>query len=499
MPLLAEGNGYKIFREIGLPSYCRYLNLTYLDRFYLIAPLKFIATLNLELESFKLPFSFIPEELLIGTIQTTGWYKQQIIKLCMARIVRTSIYLIVDSDMYLTQPLGYDDLLDNGKIKYNYEPWQTINSPDFSQNSKWWIQSCSLLDYDITSIQGCSDLMSVTPQVFITEIAKDLIIKIESKFKHEWPQIICDLGFTEFTLYWLYVLNNEYKDRYTTSGYPLWTHNRNLNILDDDLSPIKVIDSLIAPVSHFAVIQSYLPYKQGELETIINEGHRCLANRKKIDAIFIIASMTTPKTIRAFTVQERYEQTIKTARSARQFVPNSICILVEGSTLSPEHIKGYSEVFNIILDTTSTLSIVSSVNDSRNIGYGECRLIQAGIEYIITDILAKVEPKYIFKLGARYELTDKFKLGNFSDKKYSFKPVYDSVLKTDVYATGLFSIPTRHLREFHSILEQVEKILPTCVGVEQMYKRVIPVVYTQFVNTLGLTGALNYTGSVFTY
>lgn len=499
LPIVMDGNGYMIFQELGLPSFYRHLNLTHLDKFYIVAPLKHIATLNLELASSSIPFSFIPEELLIGNIQTTGWYKQQIIKLCMARVVRTSIYLVVDSDMYLTQSLEYDDLFDNDRLKYNYEPWQTINSPDFSQNSKWWDQSCSLLECDITTIQNSADLMSVTPQTFIVDIVKGLITKLESKFQHEWPQRICDLGFTEFTLYWLYVLSNNYKDKYTVSGYPLWTHNRFTNILDIDLTPTKVTNSMTAPSSYFGVIQSYLPYKQDVLMSILKEGHRCLTERKKIDAIFIIAAMTTPKTIKAFTVQERYDQTLKTVRSAKKLVSNSICVLVEGSILSQEHALGYRKSFDIILDMSSIPAVVSSVNDSRNIGYGECKLIQAGIGYIVNNLLIEFEPRYIFKLGARYELTDAFSLGNFSDKKFSFKPVYDSVLTTDVYATGLFSIPVRRLREFYGMLDQVEKSLPVCLGVEHMYKNLIPLECIHSVDILGLTGALNYNGSIFTY
>ena len=72
-------------------------------------------------------------------------------------------------------------------------------------------------------------------------------------------KVVCDNKFTEFTIYWLYLLKTNQTDLYTHKGFPLWKHNLTHNVIDyENISPIIIRNSFITPQSHFSVIQSYL-------------------------------------------------------------------------------------------------------------------------------------------------------------------------------------------------------------------------------------------------
>ena len=111
MPLKINNlNSYKIFTEISLPLYNKFLDTEHLYCFYIICPKENTENIRKNTNLYpSIPFRFIEEESIIDPYLNNelGWLKQQIIKLCIANIIETKNYLVVDSDIYLVKPLKY--------------------------------------------------------------------------------------------------------------------------------------------------------------------------------------------------------------------------------------------------------------------------------------------------------------------------------------------------------------------------------------------------------
>lgn len=500
MPLkINELNSFKIFSEISLPLYSKFLNCEELDYFYIICPLSDITPLQKYTRIYpNIPFKYIDENILISSNihNLEGWYKQQIIKLTISLILETKYYLVVDSDMYLKQPLSYDDLFDNSKIKYCFEPWQELNNKYFSTNSKWWLNSANILKFDITKLYNQNFLMGVTPQVLIVDEVRSLINYLNSIYGSDWQKIICEMKFTEYTLYWIYLIMKEKTNLYTIDGYSLWKHDLERNILyyDTEENMKNIVQKSIEDKkSYFSVIQSYLPVNIDAMKNIIFKNVKI-----SYSAIFLVASMTCPNRYQAFQRNERRQQITDTLNSIKQKVPNSICILIEGSNLTDFEKYEYRRHYDIVLELGNDKSIYQYINHPKNIGHGELKLLERGIEYAVKNILNVVDISYIFKLTARYKLTDKFDILNYVKDKYCFRPHIDISINNKVFTTGLYSIPINDIEYYKKILIEGQNVLSNgCNMVERMYVEMIPDEKIHLLENLGVEGMLSYNKTYF--
>jgi len=493
MPLkINELNSYKIFREISLPLYDKFLDTEFIDNFYIICPRDNIEYIQKDTQLYPiLQFKFIEEESIIDSNLSNekGWIKQQIIKLCIANIIETEYYLVVDSDMYLNQPLRYQDLFYDNKIKYTSEPYQTKNDKYHSTNSNWWASSCKVLNYPIENLYNDEKLMGVTPQVLITQTVKNLIEYLIAVYKTNWKKIICDMTFTEYTLYWIYLLMNNQTELYTTNGFQLWRHDLDRNILyyqtEDEIKTI-VKNSITDKNTYFSVIQSYLPVNIDSIKNILVS--------QSYDAIFLLASMTCPNRYQAFTREERVNQMIECMKDIQQRVPNSICIFIEGTVLTEYEKTEYSK-YSILLEFGNDETILPYVNHPYNIGHGEMKLLEKGIDYILNN---NIFSKYVFKITPRYKLTDNFKLENYKLDKYCFKTNYDPDIKQLVYITKLYSIPFNKLNNYKHILIEGQDLLSNiCFMVEKLYYDMLKSEDVCIMDIVGVEGNMSYNKDYF--
>lgn len=77
--------------------------------------------------------------------------------------------------------------------------------------------------------------------------------------------------------------------------------------------------------------------------------------------------------------------------------------------------------------------VLPYVNHPHNIGHGECKLLEKGVQFV-KKLLKYHNPKFILKLGARYDLTNEFDLSTFDPEKFTFREHYDECAK--VYGRG---------------------------------------------------------------
>ena len=493
MPLKINNlNSYKIFTEISLPLYNKFLDTEHLYCFYIICPKENTENIRKNTNLYpSIPFKFIEEESIIEPYLNNekGWLKQQIIKLWIANIIETKNYLVVDSDIYLVKPLKYEDLFHYNKIKYSFEEYQTANDKYHSTNSNWWINSCKILNYPIEKLYNNKFLMCVTPQLLITNKVKELINYINNIYGDNWKKVICNMGFTEYTLYWVYLLMIDQTNLYTTGGDQIWKHDLERNILyyqtEDEMRKI-VKKSIIDKDTYFSVIQSYLPVNIDDVKNYLVS--------KDYDAIFLLASMTEPNRYQSFTREERVSQIIDCLKDIKSRVPNSLCIFTEGTILTEYERYEYSK-YCILLELGKDETLLPYVNHPLNIGHGEMKLLERGIEYILNN---NIFSKYVFKITPRYKLTDKFSLDNYKLDKYCFQNSYDNNIQQMVYITKLYSIPFNKLNNYKIILKKGQNILSvTCSMVEKLYNDMIKPEQVHLMDILGVEGNMSYNKEYF--
>lgn len=194
--------------------------------------------------------------------------------------------------------------------------------------------------------------------------------------------------------------------------------------------------------------------------------------------------MTNPNRPQSFTMEERFQQMLNTCRSVRKMVPNCFIVVIEGSELTEEH----KSLLVQCADITLFPNVPEFVNHPHNIGHGEHKLLEIGIDFLLS---SPARAPLVVKLGARYVLTSEFDLSKHSRTLYNFKKKWDESIPSDVVITGLYSFPYDRLREFRAILIQSQIELSSAYTmVEHFLYRSIP--STHFLDTLCLEGQLSY-------
>ena len=73
----------------------------------------------------------------------------------------------------------------------------------------------------------------------------------------EWQRIICEMKFTEYTLYWIYLMKNNLIYLYTIEGNQLWKHDLDRNILyyhtEEEVKSILVPNRFLTYVTIFVL------------------------------------------------------------------------------------------------------------------------------------------------------------------------------------------------------------------------------------------------------
>jgi hypothetical protein len=496
-----KGNGWTIFRDASLYSYAKYLNTTDVKSFIIVCPNSDILEIRAQCEKFAqfIPFVFLSDEEVLGgrCENVAGWYKQQLIKLLISKFIATYHYLVVDSDMYLTRPLNVIDLFHNNRVKYTSEPWQTLNNSDYSTNSRWWENSCKILRLNPEHIYNEKYLMGVTPQTFLTMRVTELLHHLKSLHGEEWQEIICDMCFTEFTLYWLYMCMNSYeRNEYTHDGEQLWKHDKNTNVLEytsEDVALLVVQNSFKESSTIFSVIQGYL--NVSFVDKLCDEIRKNIDLKQKTeyDVVFVIGSVLTPAIIRKFSPDERYTQTLYTFQTIREKIPNSCIVLIEGSQITQNQKENFSKAVDHFILCSDDEDVKRYVYDTRNIGIGECKLLEIGMKFILEQ---KIRAKMCMKISARYYLNENFILSNYDPSRYNFRHHFDEFVQQDVYTTGLFVVPMKNIPDFIQILHIMMGIISYNSMVEREYYNLISREHVNDIEILGLGGQLNYNGKL---
>jgi hypothetical protein len=190
------------------------------------------------------------DQLIPSNIDFASHRKQMLLKLLIAKYIRTPLYLVLDDDIISLKPFGYKDLFTENKIKYNGEI--NINS-----QPQVWEASRDLLRLNKnTNIRRLKNVISITPEILITSVVNDMFEYLVSKHKtfNNLLLQMTRIPWTEYTLYWLYlryVDNKGIRHYYKMDNF---TH-ANLTVYENDFKAI-LQRALQDKSGYFTIIQS---------------------------------------------------------------------------------------------------------------------------------------------------------------------------------------------------------------------------------------------------
>lgn len=401
---ISSNNDWELFKNLSIKTLEKFTDSS-LKELIIIASKSDIAYMIMYLES-SLKIRYIEEESLLNVSPDNDrGNNQKLLKLLVYQKVETCYYIPIDADIYLTQPFDISSFFKDEKIKYNSENLQN--------NLIHWENSCRVLMHPVEKLCD-KKLMSVIPEIFVTKYVESLCNKLVSLCSEKWQQRICDIGFTEFALYWIHLLQTGNDKHYTHEGFPLFKHDLNNNILDLKFSSVQnVINSFKSPVSYFSVIQGHIPLVT---KPFIQVG---MLMRKDIDAIFLLTLKDSLKC----------DQTMETICLAKKKIINSISILTVGTKIENEYIEKFNKEFDIVLYMEE---------DSKE----EYRLLEKSIQYLLeSDLLIKVRPKILIRIEKNCDKLDNFDYIRYSREKCTFDK--------DIY-----SIPVHLINDFYSFLKK---------------------------------------------
>ena len=276
LPLKISGNKFgsdlNRVKKILLPSIRKYFNLCQIDKFIIITLSEEYDEVSKELYEFHndLNLSIITEENVLELIpgwgkhinihkilrplkgldvrfnrgklfesirlkdswfNMGGWYKQQVLKICSAKMINTDYYMTLDADICLTQSTDMITLFPAGKAIYTHDKMVIYYD--------WYLGSAKMLDINLQFVKE-EKVIGVTPEILSTRVILHLIDYLnakahEKKYISLFEYLAANCCWTEYTLYWLFLHKYFRKDDFYTSenhiptlesSYSIWFKNQ---------------------------------------------------------------------------------------------------------------------------------------------------------------------------------------------------------------------------------------------------------------------------------
>jgi hypothetical protein len=152
--------------EINLKSIDLYFDKSQLAELIIVAPgddLKAIAE-RAKRNHMQLKIRLVDDLELCPCFRTmggAGWFRQQVIKIASASIVKTKYYITTDDDIFMTRHAGMEDFIHDGKVIMSHIP---LNGHPYFFRS-----SAAVLDLPLDAFDWNEIVMNQTPEIIITE------------------------------------------------------------------------------------------------------------------------------------------------------------------------------------------------------------------------------------------------------------------------------------------------------------------------------------------
>lgn len=251
------GSDLERVSKILLPSLVKFFKADDIDQFLILVPAAEHARVSAALAGFQGPLKLtvIPEQKVLASVQgwdwhvlvhrafrllkgidqtisngqlaqslklnyswgnLSGWLKQQWLKLAAVNLVRTDYYITLDADLCLIHPADFKALIPDGRA--------IMENDAAGTHFDWWTGSAKLLNIPLTLTKR-DGVLSVTPEILFAPVVRRLLAYLQDQAKAQdyptvYEYISANRGWTEYTLYWLYLLAFDKPENYYTQFKP---------------------------------------------------------------------------------------------------------------------------------------------------------------------------------------------------------------------------------------------------------------------------------------
>ncbi len=222
--------------RICLSSLARYLDPHSVGRLLIVIPdaVPKAAVTPVTWEGRAVPFrtSILHDREVLGQnawrARVGSWYTQQFVKIGAADQLQSDFYITLDSDVLLTRPTRFEDLVQGGRAVTTEYPRKV--------HDYWWTASAQVLG---TEPRLETDAMGVTPAVLSVSVARGLMRYLEERYDGPWYRGVVEYlddqkarGLynpaaqsstpTEYTLYYLFAEMQGAAAQYHVKSESLW-------------------------------------------------------------------------------------------------------------------------------------------------------------------------------------------------------------------------------------------------------------------------------------
>jgi hypothetical protein len=227
-----------------------------------------------------------------------------------------------------------------------------------------------------------------------------------------------------------------------------------------------------------------------------------------IDYCFIVTSALF-SLYTCYTIEERFNQTLKTLDIIREKVPHCYILFIDNSNqyVPKEYFDEIKKKANCVINYEHNLAS-SYYNSTCNKDLGEVLLLERALKEIKE---LKITPKRIFKISGRYMLNDNFDINYYNDAEDKFignvraweytKENSNEKIHRYNFETSLWSFPFNELENIQSklLVWSYNYMLETNSKIEQAFFDIIPKELIKIKNPIGVTLNTGYTGEIIEY
>jgi hypothetical protein len=151
-----------------------------------------------------------------------------------------------------------------------------------------------------------------------------------------------------------------------------------------------------------------------------------------------------------YTSEERFNQTLATIDSVRQYIPNSFIILFDNSSFPDVECNILNSKVDVFINNQSDRTIYNYTNVKMVKLYGELAQTAYVVRYI-RENLRYMNIQNFFKISGRYLINSTFNYSQYENGVNMFKK-NEAVMDRDYYYTSFYKIGRDFLNEYFDVI-----------------------------------------------
>ena len=215
-----------------------------------------------------------------------------------------------------------------------------------------------------------------------------------------------------------------------------------------------------------------------------------------MNLVVILSVLNPPKTPfcyintrSVFSIQERFQQSMNTIKSVRQYIPNCFIVFSECSEIEKSMMDEIASQVDLFINSKD-IPVVRSLVDSPYKGLGEITQLIYTFNSVEQQI-GFTAFSNIFKISGRYSLNENF---DFNKRYDNGKSIMKRINSTSIY-TVLYKIARGDFQYFFQALQKIKTLLCTGNSIEAVFLRAFPEENLIDVDILGVEGYVSVDGA----